>query len=69
VSFAVVWFKDGEFLDGRTVEKPGECRIEMPADVRMYILPGEAAKMREEQPLSATKEALALLREARRNRW
>jgi hypothetical protein len=69
MSFAVVWFKDGAFVDGRTVEKPGECRIEMPDGVRMYILPGDAAKMREEQPFRAAQEALGLLREARRNRW
>jgi hypothetical protein len=67
--FAVVWFKDGAFLDGRTVHKPGPVEAEMPADARMYILPGETSKMRAEQPLKAVSECLKLLREARREQW
>ncbi len=67
--FAVVWFKDGKFLDGRTVHEPGPVEAEMPADARMYILPGETSAMRAQQPLAAVTECMKLLREARKEGW
>lgn len=66
MSFCVVWFRDGKFVDGASAEPSKPCRIEMPADAESYILPGDATKMRAEQPMSAVVECLSRLKEARR---
>jgi hypothetical protein len=67
--FAVVWFKDGKFVDGASAEANKPCHIEMPAGAKEYILPGDSLRMRVEQPMSAVREALLMLREARREGW
>ena len=66
MSFAVVWFKDGAFLDGRTVDNPGAVKAEHPEGASLYILPGETTKMRREQPMGAVVDCMRALREARR---
>ncbi len=66
MSFAVVWFKDGKFVDGQTVHDPSRARVEMPSDVQMYVLPNDAPKMRREQPKAEFDAAVALMKEARK---
>lgn len=70
--WCVVWFKDGAFVDGRSVASQAEWDEvakgdEIPDEPGhvFYVLPEAAEKMRREQPIAAVVEALKLMREAR----
>lgn len=71
--WCVVWFKDGEFVDGRSIRSQREWdEVAKGDDIpdgpghMFYVLPEATEKMRREQPTVAVVSALKMMREARR---